>query len=255
MSIDISYNVIGNGEPIIFIHGIGSRKYSWNRVIEELKNDYRCITYDLRGHGDSKIDINKFDLNDLVEDIEKLRSYLNIDKAHLVGHSLGGMISPSYARKYSHRVISISLLSTAAFRSVSDKNKLLYIIKKIENEGLDSVIPTLINRWFTDDFINNNQKIINTRIKQLKETPLKIFLNVFQLYALTEIGSWLSEINNPSLVITGEFDIGCNPKLNNYIAEALPNSKLEILDNLKHAIILESPELIGTKIKKFLHKL
>ena len=145
---DISYNIVGKGVPIIFIHGIGSRKYTWNGVIDELKNEYQCITYDLRGHGESVFDESNFTLQDLVEDLENLRSYLNIDKAHLVGHSLGGMIGPSYARKYQNKVLSLSLLSTASFRNISDQKKILNIISKIENEGIDSVLPILINRLF-----------------------------------------------------------------------------------------------------------
>ena len=69
---DIAYNVIGKGKPIIFIHGIGSRKYSWKGIIKELKKEYQCITYDLRGHGESNVDDSEFTLNDLVEDVEKL---------------------------------------------------------------------------------------------------------------------------------------------------------------------------------------
>ena len=64
---NISYNIIGEGEPIIFIHGIGSRKDSWSRVINELKDDYKCITYDLRGHGRSIIEYKEFFINDLVK--------------------------------------------------------------------------------------------------------------------------------------------------------------------------------------------
>ena len=120
---NISYKIVGKGEPIIFIHGIGSRKHTWDGVIRELKNEYECISYDLRGHGESKVGESEFTLNDLVEDVEKLRTHLNIHKVHLVGHSLGGMIGPSYARKYQDRVISITLLSTAAFRTIEDKKK------------------------------------------------------------------------------------------------------------------------------------
>ena len=81
IKLDISFNIVGKGTPIIFIHGIGSRKYSWNGVIEELKDQYQCISYDLRGHGESKFDKSEFTLKDLVDDIEKLRSHLNIHKS------------------------------------------------------------------------------------------------------------------------------------------------------------------------------
>ena len=252
---DISYNIFGKGVPIIFIHGIGSRKYTWHGVIDELKNEYQCITYDLRGHGESVFDESNFTLDDLVEDLEYLRSHLNIDKTHLVGHSLGGMIGPSYARKYQDKVLSVSLLSTAAFRNISDQNKILNIINKIENEGIDSVLTILINRWFTDEFIKNNRDKIDRRCKQIQETPTKTFLNVFRIYALTEMSLWLNQIKIPSLVITGENDIGCNPYINKKIADTLSNSKLEILDNLKHAITLEASQQVGSKIKTFLNDL
>ena len=249
---NISFNIIGKGEPIIFIHGIGSRKISWNGIIKELKEKYLCISYDLRGHGESKVVQNTFDLNDLVEDLEELRSYLKIQKVHLVGHSLGGMIAPSYAIKYRERVASVTLLSTAAFRKAEDEQKILNIISKIKGEGIDKVLPDLISRWFTDEFINNNQNIINKRLKQIKSTPLNIFLNVFQIYASTKMDTWLKKIKVPSLVMTGENDLGCSPQINKKIAKALNNSKLIILNNLKHSIILEDPQLVATNLRMFL---
>ena len=180
---------------------------------------------------------------------------MNIEKIHIIGHFLGGMIGPSYARKYQDEVLSISLLSTAAFRNIDDQKKILNIINKIENEGIDSVLPNLINRWFTDEFIKNNKDKIGKRCKQVQETPIKTFLNVFRIYALTEMSSWLNQIKIPCLVITGENDIGCNPYINKKIADTFPNSKLEILDNLKHSITLEASQLVGSKIKTFLNDL
>ena len=255
MTLNISFNIVGRGESVFFIHGIGSRKYSWNRVIEELQSEYQCVSYNLRGHGEIEIDENSFLLLDLVQDLEKLRLHLNIDKIHIVGHSLGGMIGPAYTKKYQDKVLSLSLLSTAAFRNINDQRKIMNIINQIESEGLNVVLPNLINRWFTDDFIKNNQEIINVRIKQVKDTPIKIFLNVFRLYAQTEIGSWLHEIKIPCLVMTGENDIGCNPDFNKKIADAIPNSKLIILKDLKHAITLEASKLVGKNIKLFLNNL
>ena len=252
---NIAYNIVGRGEPIIFIHGIGSTKHSWDGIIRELKDKYQCIVYDLRGHGESAVCEKNFTLEVLVEDLEKLRSHLNINKTHIVGHSLGGMIGLSYARKYQDKVLSLSLLSTAAFRNVEDQKKILDIINKIRNEGLDKVLPNLINRWFTNEFIYNNQDIINKRIKQVQDTPLTAFLNVFRLYALTEMSSWLNEIKVPCLVITGENDLGCSPDINKKIADILPNSVFEVLDNLKHAITLEAPNIVGRKIRLFIENL
>ena len=72
---------------------------------------------------------------------------------------LWGIIGPSYARRYQDKVISVTLLSTAAFRTVEDKQKILKIISRITNEGLDTVLPSLIDRWFTDEFINQESTL------------------------------------------------------------------------------------------------
>ena len=68
---DIAYKIIGKGKPITFIHGIGSSKCSWNGVIEELKDEFQCIIYDLRGHGESAVNENNFTLINFILDVEE----------------------------------------------------------------------------------------------------------------------------------------------------------------------------------------
>ena len=122
----------------------------------------------------------------------------------------------------------------------------------MEKDGIEKTLITLTNRWFTDDFIKNNSDLVQQRLKQVVNTDPKVFLNVFRIYAKTEMASWLEKITAPSLILTGELDSGCNPRLNRLIAEKLPNSKLVILDNLKHSILLEAPEKVAEQVKKFL---
>ena len=81
-----------------------------------------------------------------------------------------------------------------------------------------------------------------------------MFLSVFDIYANTEMAPWLAEIHHPCLVLTGEHDGGCNPRLNRQIAAALPNSELAILSGLRHAILLEAPEQVAVPVLSFLSK-
>src|SRR5262249_56393064 len=99
----------GGGPPLFLIHGIGASRQSWAGVVPLLKHRYRCISYDLRGHGASPKPAPPYSLDDLVEDLEALRQELGIARAHVMGHSLGGMIGPAYARRYRERVLSLAL--------------------------------------------------------------------------------------------------------------------------------------------------
>lgn len=250
--IDCAYEVQGQGPAIFLIHGIGARRTGWTEMVEHLKDDFTCITYDLRGHGDSPLPKERFGLDSLVDDLEALRARLGIEKAHFAGHSLGGMIGPAYAHRYPDRVITLGLYSTAAFRTEDDSAKVKAVVAAMRERGIGQVLDTLTDRWFTDEFAASRPDVIEWRKQQVMDTDSEVFLNVFDIYAETEMSPWLHEITAPSLVLTAENDGGCNPRLNRQIAEALPNSELVILDNLKHAILIEATDRVAVPVKKFL---
>ncbi len=248
------HSVEGDGPALFLVHGIGSRRQAWNGVISHLKDDFTCISYDLRGHGDSPMPNGVFGLDDLVDDLEALRAKLGIEQAHVAGHSLGGMIGPAYAYAHPDRVLSLGLLSTAAFRTEDDAAKLQGVIRAMDENGIGNTLDTLVDRWFTDDFIAANPDKIEARLKQVIDTDPGVFMNVFHIYAETEMAPWLHEVTAPSLVLTGENDGGCNPRLNKKIDAALPNSELVILDHLKHSLMIEDPALLAGHMKAFLLK-
>ena len=250
-----AYTVEGRGPALILIHGIGARKTAFAGLVEGLKDRFTCICYDLRGHGESPLPEGRFGLDDLVDDLEALRARLGISQAHFAGHSLGGMIGPAYARRFPDRVLSLGLLSTPAFRSVDDSAKVRGVVAAMRGQGIEQVLDTLTARWFTDAFAAARPDVIDWRKRQVMDTRAEVFLNVFDIYAETEMGPWLREITAPSLVLTGELDGGCNPRLNRQIAKAMPNAELVILEGLKHAILIEATDRVLPPLREFLTKL
>lgn len=252
MAITCSCSVTGSGPALFLIHGIGARRATFAGLVEALKDRFTCITYDLRGHGESPVPEGRFGLDDLVDDLEALRARLGIERAHFAGHSLGGMIGPAYARRYPDRVLSLGLWSTAAFRTEDDSSKVKAVVAAMRAKGIAQVLDTLTARWFTDAFAAANPDVIERRKRQVMDTPADVFLNVFDIYAETEMAPWLQEISVPSQVLTGENDGGCNPRLNRQIAEAMPNAELIILPDLKHAIFIEATDKVIPHVRRFL---
>ena len=250
-----NFSIEGKGPPLFLIHGIGAARNAWRFLLPVLREHFTVVTYDLRGHGSSELPDGEFGLDELVDDLEQVRIRTGIEQAHFAGHSLGGMIAPAYARKYPDRVLSLGLLSTAAGRTEEDSHKVWSVVREMESRGISEVLPTLTKRWYTDQFIEQHPDVVEARLKQVVDTDAAVFLNVFRIYAGTEMLPWLHEIKQPALVMTGENDGGCNPRLNRLIADSLPNSELVILPNYRHSILLEAGSEVADKIVRFIQNL
>ena len=251
-ALDCHYSISGSGPAIFLTHGIGASEDAWRFIVPKLSKNFTVVTYDLRGHGKSPVTDKNFSLDDLILDLEKIREKTNIDKAHYAGHSLGGMIAPAYAKKFPDKVLSVGMLSTVAGRSEDDSKKVWNVINDMEENGIDKTLQKLTNRWFTDEFIQNYPDLVKKRLDQVIETDPEVFLNVFKIYAETEMITWLKNINKPCLVMTGENDLGCSPNHNQKIARQLQNSQLVILPKVKHSILLENPDTVSSEILNFL---
>ncbi len=250
--VECAYTVEGSGPALFLIHGIGAARDAWRFMVPILSEHFTCITYDLRGHGASPLPDGEFELDDLVDDLECLRERLGIEQAHFAGHSLGGMIGPAYARRYPDRVSTLGLLSTAAGRSDDDSAKVWGVVKAMQDNGIEATLQTLTSRWFTDGFIAGNPDLVERRLKQVVDTDPEVFMNVFRIYAGTEMAPWLHEITQPCLVLTGENDGGCNPRLNRFIAGELVNGELVVLPGYKHSILVEAPEIVAGHLVRFI---
>ncbi len=251
-AIDVSYEVSGDGPPLYMVHGIGSRKVTWDGILDALEPHFTCVRYDLRGHGGSPIPPVPYTLDYLVDDLDALRAKLGHEQIHVIGHSLGGMIGPRYAQRFPDRTLTVGLLSTAAGRTEDDSAKVKGVVARMREEGIDDVLATLVNRCYTDEFAAANPLIIDHRIEQVTTTPPEVFLSVFDVYAETEMAPWLHEVTVPCLVLTGENDPGCSPRLNEFIHATLPDSELVILPEVRHSILVECPDLVSAPLLDFL---
>ena len=251
-AIDVAYTIEGEGPPLYMVHGIGSRRATWAGLVPALAGDLTCVRYDLRGHGESPIPPTPYALDELVEDLEALRARLGHESIHVIGHSLGGMIGPAYARAYPERVRTVTLLSTAAGRTAEDRAKVGGVVAAMEAEGVEARLGTLVERWYTDAFVAARPDAIETRKRQVLDTPEHVFMSVFHIYSETEMAPWLHEVACPCLVLAGELDGGCNPRLNRFMADTLPDAELVILEGLKHSILIEAPERVVPPVRDFL---
>jgi pimeloyl-ACP methyl ester carboxylesterase len=111
---NFAYRVRGAGEPVVFIQGVGVHGDGWQPQVEELSADYACLTYDNRGLGQSQPPGVELSVDQMAQDTLALMDAQGWDAAHVVGHSLGGLIALNLALNNRRRVRSLSLLCTFA---------------------------------------------------------------------------------------------------------------------------------------------
>ncbi len=251
-TVRLNYRDVGQGPPVLFLHGVGSSLEAWDGVIDALTDDYRYIRFDLRGHGNSAHTPGPYALSDFVADAIALLDHLNVETCHLVGFSLGGLIAQAIALDHPHRLKSLSLISTIAGRTPEEREAVRKRAQTLATEGAGAHLSVAVDRWFTDEFRARHPEILEARRKRSLENNPACYAAAYRVLAENDLADRLSGVNLPTLVANGENDTGSNPRMARLIHESISGSELHILPHLKHAVLLESPAKIAELLGHFL---
>lgn len=249
--VEINYATEGSGPPITLVHGVGANLESWDTIAAILSRQYQVIRLDLRGHGRSSR-IETCRLDDFLDDVSLVLDTLGIARTHLVGFSLGGMIAQAYVLAHPERVDRLALISAVAGRTEQERANLQARARKVREEGIVSVVAAAEDRWFTKGFREKHPEIVARRLEELKANDHRSYSAAYTVFAEGDVGPRLHEIRHPTLVVTGEHDVGSNTRMARYMHEAIPGSSLHILPNLKHSVLLEAPTEIAGLLLNFL---
>ena len=251
--IEIHYLVEGTGPPVMLIHGVGSDLRSWDAIAARLAPRYRVLRLDLRGHGQSSR-IETCRLEDFLGDVSSVLDASRVARAHLVGFSLGGMIAQAFVLAHPERVEKVAFISAVAGRTAEERENVLARARKVAEEGIASVVAAAQDRWFTEAFQKANPEIIRRRLEELKANDHRSYSAAYRVFAEGDVGPRLHLIRHPTLVVTGEHDVGSNTRMARFMHEAIPGSSLHILAGLKHSVLLEAPDKIADLLIDFLSR-
>ena len=237
----LAYIREGLGFPIILIHGLDGNLASLCRLKDELKHNYDVITYDVRGHGKSSKP-NAYHLKDHVEDLKLLMKKLNIEKAHLIGHDMGGLIAKHFGDKYEYMVASLTLIACNLIDSVLELNKLM-IEHDDEIEGFDKseslilLLPYMYKdqekakKWFQSQLIYNRQSAEESAIatRALMEFPV---------YNQNIV---LEQTSIPTLIVNGNYDPLITKEMKREYNQVFHNLEIVDFNQSGHAPHIEEP--------------
>ena len=247
----IFFEVSGAGPPVTLIHGVGTWSDDWLDVIERFGGRFRTIRYDLRSHGRSGRPPGDYRADDFVDDLAFLLDHVGIEKTHLAGSSLGGLIAQAFALAHPDRIDRLALISTVAGRTAEERARVLARLDYIRNEPPVSYFEASSSRWFTDSFRAEYPELLAAKKQLIARMDTDRYAACYRVLAESDFADDLHRIENRTLVMTGEFDQGSNPRMARLMHDRLPSSDLIILPRLRHSILLEAPDIVGGILREF----
>lgn len=245
-----------NNKSIIFVHGFPYDHTMWQAVIDELSENYFCVTYDIRGLGESPAGNGQFTMESFVDDLELIIIELKLDKPVLCGLSMGGYISFRTLERIPDKFSAAILCDT---RSEADNNegklKRAAGIKRINTEGLAPFVRDFVTTCFGNDFKKNNKDIFEMIIEKSSDfDPVGVKGCLLAMLSRTDTTANLGKINIPTLIICGEQDALTPPHLMKEIFHKIKKAEFVEIPNTGHMTPIEKPGEVASAIKNFLLK-
>ena len=258
--IDIYYETYGRPDapPIVLIGGWASYRWIWFRQVPTFKEKYRVVAFDNRGAGRSSKPDYPYTIEMMAADTVGLMDTLNIEDAHILGISMGGLIAQQIAISYPDRVRSLILSSTnfggSNYIPMDDRAMALLIALPTETISKEQAREMRYRATFSPQFINENRPILDQIDEWAEKLPTPLFAQVHQSSATGEFDSEaeLSKITAPTLILHGDHDLAVPTKNGELLAERIPNSKLKVIKDAAHFVIIEKYEEFNNEVMKFI---
>jgi 3-oxoadipate enol-lactonase len=246
------YQVEGGGPPVVLIHGVGADESSWDEIAPALTSRFTVIRLDLRGHGRSGHVDAPLVLEDFARDVVDVLDAVGATRAHVVGFSLGGMIAQALALDHAARVDRLVLLSAVAGRTDQERARVRERLEILRTQGIGAITGAAQDRWFTAGFIERHPELVRERMEQLQRNHASSYAAAYTVFSTSDLGERLHGICTPTLVATGEHDVGSNTRMAQFMQAQIPGAELRILAGLKHSVLVEAPEVVAAMVVEFL---
>ena len=244
------HNMDASGIPSIFIHGVGLDNTMWLPQKEFFHNK-KIIFYDLLNHGKSQKEYLELNFKDFIKQLNQLLEYFNIKKCNLIGFSIGALIAQHFTARYYDKINKLIIIGSVYKRTEEQ-------LKKVKNrfqralEG-ESITKNSINRWFNKEYLEKNPDVYDFFFSLLEKKKNNDFLPAYKLFVDADNYPLnFSNFTMPTLIMTGENEIGSTPEMSIMLGKQINNSKTYIIPKAKHLASFEKADLVNIEISNFI---
>lgn len=250
----LHYEDLGQGEPVLLIHGLGSSTADWEYQIPHFQQHYRVLAIDLRGHGHSSKPRERYSMRQFAEDVAALIEHLNLERVNLVGISMGGMIGFQLGVDRPELLRSLTIINSAPEVKAKSAGDWWMLAKRWSLSRLLSLqaIGKGLGRLL---FPHPEQAELRAKIEQRwSQNDKRAYLASLDAIIGWGVREHLARITCPTLVISGDRDYTPVSQKAAYVAQ-MPNAQLRVIERSRHATPMDQPQQFNAVLDEFLAQL
>ncbi len=254
--INLFYKLEGSGDPLVLISGFGADHSIWNSIVSRLADTYTVLTFDNRGVGQSDVPSEKYSIEQMAKDTVALMQFLHIDRAAILGHSMGGYIAQTVAHQFPSFTKSLILSNTAMATETCFHFFIKAYFELLKNGTPAELCAKLMSPWgFSYQYLEKPM-MIDGLAKYAANNPHPTSLTGYlgQFAAIGDFSSktWAKEINSNTLVMSSDQDLILDQRHTKALAHEIKDSQYFCFKDCGHMPYIEQPQKFVTQALSFL---
>ena len=240
------------GAPwLVFSNSLATDLHMWDRTAADMKDRFRVLRYDQRGHGGTDAPAGRYTFGLLIADVIALMDTLGIEKASWCGISMGGATAMGAVQKHPHRFDRLAICDTPGQSTATTAQQWEARIANAQKNGMQAELDSTINRWFPSDTVKANPPHLDVLRKMILSTPVNGFCGCSAALADHDYRPGMKDVKNRVLYMCGEKD-GHNAAAMRQMQQEFPAAKYVELPGAGHISNLDQPKLFSRSLREFL---
>ena len=248
----LAYEVRGRGEPLLLVHGLGYARWGWEPVVDALAEAFAVVLFDNRGVGDSDAPPGPYSVTELAADAAAVLDAAGVERAHVLGTSLGGMIAQHLALAYPQRVDRLVLACTTPGGPDAwpMPDVTVSLLARMPLMAQDVALRRAVENALAHPREELVERILEHRLA--KPQPPAAWMAQAAAGASFDLFDRVGEIRAPTLVLQGTEDVVVDPRNAGLLAERIPDARVELFPGTGHLFFWEQPDRFVAAVREFL---
>jgi pimeloyl-ACP methyl ester carboxylesterase len=252
-----SYQEVGDGPLLVFLHGIGGNRFSFDGQLPAFRDRWRCVAWDMPGYGGSPLPAEDLSFELMSNALANLLDHLDAPEATLIGHSMGGFVAQDFVARNPGRVRALVLSATSpAFGKPGGDWQQQFLNARLapleEGKTPADFAVELVTSMFADPARSAE---IAAAVRSMSALPSDSYRAALKCIVTFDRRDALAEISCPTLLLAAELDETAPAKVMQRMADKIPDARYECLEALGHLANVEDPRRFNHAVMEFLESL